>query len=61
MLHTWTAPALDTAFIRYDENGTPVGVCRYVDFLAELESEFWPKSEEDFDLLLWSYNAEIVE
>ena len=60
MVNTWTAPALDDIFICYDEGGTPSRMCRYVDFLSEIESEFWPKDADGYELLLWSYNAEPV-
>ena len=55
---TWTAPALDDVFICYDEDGTPSRMCRYVGFLSEIETDIWPKDADDYELLLWSYNAE---
>ena len=58
MTETWTAPALDDVFVCYDENGTPSRMCRYVDMLSEIESALWPKSQEDYDLLLFAYNCE---
>ena len=57
---TWTAPALDTIYICYDENDVPCMVGRYVDMLSEIESDIWPKSQKDYDLLMWAYNAEPV-
>lgn len=56
--HTWTAPELTDTYILYDEDGTPARVGRYIDFLAEIEEDLWPRTQEDYELLLWSYNAE---
>lgn len=61
MTKTWVAPALDDVFICYTEDGTPDSVGRYVDFLSEVETGLWPKCEEDYDLLLFAYNAEPVD
>jgi hypothetical protein len=55
---TWTAPSLDAVFICCDEDNTTFRMCRYVDFLAEIDPEFWPRDAGDFDLLMWTYNAE---
>ncbi len=60
MTETWTAPALDTTYICFDEDGIPQRMCRYVDFLSEIDTDLWPRTADDYDLLLFSYNAEPV-
>lgn len=56
--HTWTAPDLTSTYILYDEDGIPARVGRYIDFLSEIEEDLWPRTQEDYEMLLWSYNAE---
>lgn len=60
MTGTWTAPALDQIYICYDEDDVPVRMARYVDMLADIETEFWPRNNDAYELLLWAYNAEPV-
>ena len=61
MATTDTVPSLDTMLIRYDETGMPVGLCRLVDILADIDHDCWPVSADDFEMLLFCLNADALD
>ena len=58
MSDKWQAPELTDTYICYGDDGVPARVGRYADFLSELDDDLWPRNQDDYELLLWAYDAE---
>ncbi len=53
----WQRPPLDRMYVLYDESRVPYALCAYAHMLGEIDPDLWPKCQEDYDLLLFSYDA----
>ena len=53
----WQQPPLDKMHVLYDETRVPYALCTYAYMLYGIDANLWPKCQEDYDLLLFSYDA----
>lgn len=53
----WQQPPLDKKYVLYDKDRVSYALCSYAHMLGEIDSDLWPKCQEDNDLLLFSYDA----